>query len=55
MLPDVTVDFQCHLLATSRSARWSGRLRGNGTYARTALALADWFRDSDLRGCQLTK
>jgi hypothetical protein len=55
VLPDVSVDFQCHLLATSRSAKWSGRLRGDGAYARTALALADWFRDSDLRGCQLTR
>ena len=55
VLPDVSVDFRCHLLATSRSARWSGRLRGDGAYARTALALADWFRDSDLRGCQLTR
>jgi hypothetical protein len=55
VLPNVTVDFQCHLLATSRGARWTGRLRGDGAYARTALALADWFSDSDLRGCQLTK
>jgi hypothetical protein len=54
VLPDVTVDFQCHLLATSRGAKWTGRLRGDGAYARTALALADWFRDSELRKCQLT-
>jgi hypothetical protein len=54
VLPDVSVDFRCHLLATSRSAKWSGRLRGDGAYARTALALADWFSDHDLRGCQLT-
>jgi len=53
VLPDVSVDFRCRLLATSRGARWSGRLRGDGAYARTALALVDWFRDSDLRGCQL--
>ena len=55
VLPDVTVDFQCHLLATSRGAKWTGRLRGDGAYARTALAFADWFSDSDLRKCQLTK
>jgi len=55
VVPDVTVDFKCHLLATSRGVKWSGRLRGDGAYARTALALADWFRDSDLRGCQLTQ
>jgi hypothetical protein len=55
VLPDVTVDFQCHLLVTNRGAKWTGRLRGDGAYARTALALADWFRDSDLRGCQLIK
>jgi hypothetical protein len=54
VLPDVTVDFRCHLLATARGAKWSGRLRGDGVYARTALALADWFSDHDLRGCQLT-
>jgi hypothetical protein len=54
VLPDVSVDFQCHLLATTRGAKWSGRLRGDGAYARTALALADWFTDHDLRGCQLT-
>ncbi len=53
VLPDVSVDFRCRLLANSRGARWSGRLRGDGAYARTALALVDWFRDSDLRGCQL--
>ena len=55
VLPNVTVDFQCHLLATSHGAKWTGHLRGDGAYARTALAVADWFRDSDLRGCQLTK
>lgn len=55
VLPDVSVDFRCHLLATSRGAKWTGRLRGDGAYARTALALADWFTDSDLRRCQLTK
>ncbi|HSY39251.1 MAG TPA: hypothetical protein VLA79_06970, partial [Polyangia bacterium] len=55
VLPDVTVDFRCRLLATSRGAKWTGRLRGDGAYARTALALADWFTDSDLRSCQLTK
>ena len=55
VLPDVTVDFQCHLLATSHGVKWTGRLRGDGAYARTALAFADWFTDSDLRRCQLTK
>jgi hypothetical protein len=54
VLPDVSVDFHCHLLATNHGAKWSGRLRGDGVYARTALALADWFSDNDLRGCQLT-
>ena len=55
VLPDVTVDFQCHLLATSHGVKWTGRLRGDGAYARTALAFADWFTDSDLRSCQLSK
>ena len=55
VLPDVTVDFQCHLLATNRAATWSGHLRGDGTYARAAVAVADWFSDNDLRKCQFTK
>ncbi len=55
VLPDVSVDFRCHLLATSRGASWSGHLGGDGAYARAALALADWFRPEDLRKCQLTK
>jgi hypothetical protein len=55
VLPDVTIDFQCHLLATNHGATWTGRLRGDSTYARAAVAVADWFSDSDLRKCQLTK
>ncbi len=55
MLPDVSVDFRCHLVATNRGASWSGHLGGDGAYARAALALANWFRDEDLRKCQLTK
>jgi len=55
VLPDVTVDFQCHLYATNRGATWTGRLRGDSAYARAAVTIADWFTDSDLRGCQLTK
>jgi hypothetical protein len=55
VLPDVTVDFQCHLLATNRGATWTGRLRGDSTYARAAVTIADWFTDADLRKCQLTK
>jgi hypothetical protein len=55
VLPDVTVDFQCHLLATNHGASWSGHLRGDGAYARAAVAVADWFSDNDLRKCQLTK
>jgi hypothetical protein len=54
VLPDVTVDFQCHLLVNNRAAQWSGHLRGDSTYARAAVAFADWLRDSDLRKCQLT-
>jgi hypothetical protein len=55
VLPDVTVDFRCHLLATSRGATWSGQLRGDSAYASAAVALADWFGDNDLRKCQFTK
>jgi hypothetical protein len=52
-LPDVTVGFQCHLVANNRGAALSGRLRGSGLYSRAAVALYDWFTPGDLRGCQL--
>ena len=55
VIPDVTVDFQCHLLATNHGATWTGHLRGDTAYARAALTIADWFVDSDLRKCQFTK
>ncbi|HVY39878.1 MAG TPA: hypothetical protein VHM31_18195 [Polyangia bacterium] len=54
VLPDVNVDLRCHLHANNRGANWSGRLRGNGAYARAAVTLFDWFKAEDLRGCQLT-
>lgn len=54
VLPDVTVDFRCRLHATNRGARWSGRLRGDGAWARAAVTVFDWFRPEDLRRCQLT-
>jgi len=54
-VPDVTVDFRCHLLATNHGATWSGRLRGDSTWARAAVTVYDWFKSQDLRGCQLTK
>jgi hypothetical protein len=52
-LPDVTLGFRCHLLATSRGATLSGRLAGSGVYSRVALALYDWTRPQDIRACQL--
>ncbi len=55
VLPDVTVDFRCHLLATNRGATWSGRLGGSSTWARAAVRVYDWFKSEDLRGCQFTK
>jgi hypothetical protein len=55
VLPDVTVDFRCHLLATNRGATWTGNLGGDSTYARAAVTVYDWFKSEDLRGCQLTK
>jgi hypothetical protein len=55
VLPDVNVDFRCHLHATNRGANWSGRLRGDGAYARAAVTIFDWFKTEDLRGCQLTE
>ncbi len=55
VLPDVTVDFRCHLRATNRGAAWSGRLRGDGAWARAAVTVFDWFRPEDLRRCQLTE
>jgi hypothetical protein len=54
VLPDVTVDLRCHLLASNRGATWSGRLHGAGAYGRAAVTLYDWLRPEDLRGCQLT-
>jgi hypothetical protein len=53
VLPDVTVDFQCHLVATSRGVTLGGRLRGDGAYARAALTIYDWFTPGDLRRCQI--
>ncbi len=53
VLPDVTVDFQCHLIATNRSATLGGRLRGDGAYGRAAVAIYDWFTPGDLRRCQI--
>jgi hypothetical protein len=53
LLPDVTVDFQCHLVATNRGATLGGRLRGDGAYGRAALAIYDWFTPGDLRRCQI--
>lgn len=55
VLPDVAVDFRCHLLATNRGATWSGRLGGASAYSRAAVTVYDWFKSQDLRGCQLTK
>ncbi|MFL5305632.1 MAG: hypothetical protein ACJ8F1_10475 [Polyangia bacterium] len=54
VLPDVNVDFRCHLHASDRGVKWSGRLRGNGAYARAAVTIFDWFKTEDLRGCQFT-
>ncbi|HEY5089396.1 MAG TPA: hypothetical protein VIK30_05470 [Polyangia bacterium] len=53
VLPDVTVDFQCHLVATNRRATLGGRLRGDGVYSRAAVAIYDWFTPGDLRRCQI--
>jgi hypothetical protein len=53
VLPDVNVDFQCHLVATSRGASLGGRLRGDGLYARAAVAIYDWLTPGDLRRCQI--
>jgi hypothetical protein len=53
LLPDVTVDFQCHLVATNRGATLSGHLRGDGAYARAAVTIYDWFTPGDLRRCQI--
>jgi hypothetical protein len=53
VLPDVTIDFQCHLLATKRGATMNGRVRGDSLYAKAAVHLYDWFTPGDLRGCQL--
>jgi hypothetical protein len=52
-LPDVTIDFQCHLLATNRGANLGGRLRGDGLYGRAAVTIYDWLTPGDLRRCQI--
>jgi len=53
VLPDVNLDFQCHLVATNRGATLGGRLRGDGLYARAAVAIYDWLTPGDLRRCQI--
>jgi hypothetical protein len=55
VLPDVAVDFRCHLLASNRGATWSGRLGGASTWSSAAVRVYDWFKSQDLRGCQFTK
>jgi hypothetical protein len=50
-LPDVTLDFDCHLHATRHSATVSGGVRGDGTYDRTALNLYAWLTAKDPRRC----
>jgi hypothetical protein len=52
-LPDVTVDFDCHLVATSTGASLSGQLRGAALYSRAALAVYDWTRAESVRRCQI--
>jgi hypothetical protein len=49
----VTVDFQCHLVATQRGAALSGRLQGQGAYSRAAVAVYDWLTPGSLRRCQI--
>lgn len=52
-LPDLTFDLECHLLATSRGATLSGRLRGDAPLSRAALAVYDWLKPEDIRARQL--
>jgi hypothetical protein len=51
--PDVTVELECHLFATSRGATLSGYLRGDGSFSRAAVAVFDWLEPEHIRSCQL--
>ena len=53
VVPDITLDFRCHLLATNRGAKLSGDVHGDSTYARAAVGLYDWLASKNLRGCQI--
>jgi hypothetical protein len=53
VLPDIALDFRCHLRATHEGARLTGEVRGQGWYARTALRLYDWWSARDVERCQL--
>jgi hypothetical protein len=53
VIPDVTVDFDCRLRATSRGADLSGQLHGHALFSRAAVALYDWFSPGHVRGCQV--
>jgi hypothetical protein len=52
-MPDVTVDLECHLVATSRGATLSGHLRGDEPFSRAAVAVFDWLKSERIRSCQL--
>ena len=53
VIPDVTVDLECHLFATSRGATLSGHLHGDAAFSRAAIAVYDWLKPEDIRACQL--
>jgi hypothetical protein len=51
-LPDVTVNLDCRLRATRRSAHWTGHVYGAALYDRSALRLYSWLYGDSLRNCQ---
>ncbi|MES1172128.1 MAG: hypothetical protein ABUL77_02735 [Bacteroidota bacterium] len=53
ILPDVTADFECRLIATAHGASLSGRLRGDGAYSTAAITLYDWLQPNRIRACQV--
>jgi hypothetical protein len=55
MLPDVSVNFACHVVASHQGAQLSGQLRGSGLYSRMAVTVYDWFKSQDVRACRVMK
>ena len=53
--PDISLGFSCHVNASARGAKLSGRLHGSTVYSRMAIALYDWIKPQDVRACRVLK